>query len=226
MANKIVIIEDNKELIDFIKEYLENHGEFNVDGYTSGVEALKILKNSKPDLTIVDLGLNDIRGETICEELRKEHPSLPIIVLTGDKSHESVIHSLNAGADDYITKPFNAEELLARINARLRAVNGEPTSRILTSADLELNLDTLEVQRAGKKIDLTAKEFELLKFLLMNKSRILSREKILDTVWGFSPLVETRVVDVHVGKLRKKVESGFKTTLIETVRGFGYKMGD
>ncbi len=223
MLKKIIIIEDNKDLINFIKEFLSENGGFVVEGYTSGTEALKVLKLNKSELVIIDLELDDIRGETICMELRKLYPDLPIIILTGDKSQETTINALNAGADDYVTKPFNADVLLARINARLR--NGSNTvTNILTAEDLSLNLETLEVERAKKKIDLTAKEFELLRYLLQNKSRILTREKILNAVWGYTTIVDTRVVDVHIGKLRDKLEKGFKTKLIETSRGFGYRI--
>jgi len=226
MIKKIAIIEDNVEIIDFVKEYLKSTGDFDVVGYTSGIEGIKNIKLSKPDLAIIDLELGDLRGETICVELRKTYSDteLPIIILTGDKSHETIVRCLNSGADDYVTKPFNAEELLARINARLRNTSMMPSQQILQAGDLEVNLDTLEVKRGGKHIELTAKEFELLKYLLINKDRILTREKLLNAVWGYSAVVDTRVVDVHVGKLRKKIDSGFKTPLIETMRGFGYRI--
>jgi DNA-binding response OmpR family regulator len=114
--------------------------------------------------------------------------------------------------------------LLARIQARLRQTNNQPNNNLLTCQDLTVDLNKLEVTRSGKKIELTAKEFDLLKYLMVNKSRILTRDKILDEVWGYSVYVDTRVVDVHVGKLRKKLETGFKGKLLETIRGFGYKM--
>lgn len=226
MLKKIAIIEDNSEIINFIKEFLQNSGDFDVNGYTSGIEGVKSIKTNKPDLALIDLELGDLRGETICVELRKSYSDveLPIIILTGEKSYDSVVRCLNSGADDYITKPFNAEELLARINARLRTSESQPIQHILTCADLEMNTETLEVTRNKVKIDLTAKEFELLKYLLVNKDRILTREKLLNAVWGYSAIVDTRVVDVHVGKLRKKVDEGHKKQLIETMRGFGYKI--
>mgnify|MGYP001415228427 CR=1 FL=1 len=228
MLKKIAIIEDNVDIIGFIKEFLKNAGDFDVIGHTSGIEGVKSIQNNKPDLVIVDLELGDLRGETICTELRKSYSDqeLPIIILTGEKSYESVVTCLNSGADDYITKPFNADELLARINARLRSTQNTPSKSILTCADLELNTETLEVSRGGKKIELTAKEFELLKFLLINKDRILTREKLLNAVWGYSIIVNTRVVDVHVGKLRKKIDEGYGKELIDTMRGFGYKITD
>lgn len=227
MAKKIVIIEDNKDLIQFIKDFLSEAGDFEVIGFTQGTEALKKLPNINADVILIDLELEDIRGETICVEIRKEDKEIPIIILTGDKSQESIINCLNSGADDYITKPFNAEVLLARINARLRTSDSAASKR-LTARDMVMNLETLEVERGGKKIDLTAKEFELLKYLLQNKNRILTRDKILNAVWGYTTIVDTRVVDVHIGKLRSKVEENFKDKepLIETARGFGYKIAD
>jgi DNA-binding response OmpR family regulator len=226
MIKKIAIIEDNQEIIQFIDDYLKEIGDFDVQGYHSGADALRNLKISKPDLALVDLELGDIRGETVCTELRKVYSDndLPIIILTGDKSQESIVRCLNAGADDYVTKPFNADVLLARINARLRNTHMIPATQVLTCGDLELNMETLEATRAGKRIDLTAKEFELLKYLLINKDRILTREKLLNAVWGYTAIVDTRVVDVHIGKLRKKIEEGFAYPLIETMRGFGYKI--
>lgn len=224
MSTKIAIIEDNVQLVEFITEFLKTQGDFQIKAHTSGAEALKSLKLNKPDIVLLDLGLEDIRGETICVELRKLYPELPIIILTGDNSKTSLVNTLNSGADDYITKPFDAAELLARIQARLRQTNNQPNNNLLTCQDLTVDLNKLEVTRSGKKIELTAKEFDLLKYLMVNKSRILTRDKILDEVWGYSVYVDTRVVDVHVGKLRKKLETGFKGKLLETIRGFGYKM--
>jgi DNA-binding response OmpR family regulator len=226
MLKQIVIIEDNIELIKFIENFLKTSGDFQVKGYATGSEALKSLKLNKPDLVLIDLELTDLRGETICVELRKDYPDLPIIILTGDKSQSSIVTCLNSGADDYVTKPFNADVLLARINARLRNVDSIPNNQVLTLGDLSVNLETLEVRRDSRLIELTAKEFELLKYLVMNKSRILTRDKILNAVWGYNTIVDTRVVDVHIGKLRKKIEDGFKTKLVETVRGFGYKVSE
>src|SRR5436190_23052940 len=124
MAKKIVIIEDNKDLVQFIKDFLAEAGDFEVIGFTQGTDALKKLPNINADLILINLELEDIRGETICVEIRKEDKDIPIIIITGDKSQESIINCLNSGADDYITKPFNAEVLLARIHARLRAIDG------------------------------------------------------------------------------------------------------
>jgi DNA-binding response OmpR family regulator len=173
---------------------------------------------------MVDLGLPDIDGETVCGEARKKHPDVPVIILTARDSVNDVVHGLNLGADDYVTKPFVADELLARINARLR--NSNQTESTLTVADLTLNKSSMEVERAGKQITLTPTEFKLLEYLMSNRSRILTREMILNRVWLYSEDVETRVVDVYMGYLRKKVDGQADKKLIQSVRGFGYTIKD
>ncbi len=224
MIPTLVIIEDNKSLVEYIQDFLKEKGECNVIGFSSGIEALKHIKSDKPDIVVIDLGLEDIHGETVCKEIRKLYLDIPIIILTGDKSKDSIISCLNAGADDYITKPFDSEELLARIKARLRNSSENQNTNILQASDLTLNSDTLEVFRNGKKIDLTAKEFELLKYLMSNKFRVATRDSILYAVWGYSSEVETRVVDVHIGKLRKKLEEGTNIKYIDAARGYGYRI--
>ncbi len=223
MIPTLVLIEDNQSLVEYITDFLKEKGEFKVVGFSSGVQAIKYIKSERPNIVVIDLGLEDIHGETVCKEVRKLYQDLPIIILTGDKSKESIVSCLNAGADDYITKPFDSEEFLARINARLRIASDRVTN-ILQVADLSLNTDTLEVFRNNKKVELTAKEFELLKYLMSNKFRVSTRDNILYAVWGFSSEVETRVVDVHIGKLRKKLEEGSKIKYIDVARGYGYRI--
>lgn len=224
MIPTLVIIEDNQDLIEYVKDFLKANGEFNVVGFNSGLEALKYLKSEKPNIIVIDLQLEDIHGETVCKEIRKFYLDVPIIILTGDKSQSSIISCLNSGADDYITKPFDSDEFLARIKARIRFTLTKTSTNLLTAKDLTLNTDTLEVHKKNKRIDLTAKEFELLKYLMTNKFRVSTRDKILFSVWGYTSDVDTRVVDVHVGKLRKKIESNAKEKYIESVRGYGYKI--
>ncbi|MEO6728402.1 MAG: response regulator transcription factor [Candidatus Dojkabacteria bacterium] len=224
MIPTLVLIEDNKSLVEYIQDFLKIKGECNVLGFSSGIEALKYLKSEKPSIVVIDLGLEDLHGETVCKEVRKLYLDVPIIILTGDKSKESIISCLNAGADDYITKPFDSEEFWARIKARLRNASETHNTNILQAGDLTLNSDTLEVFRSDEKIELTAKEFELLKYLMTNKFRVSTRDNILYAVWGFSSEVETRVVDVHIGKLRRKLEDGAKTKYIDAARGYGYRI--
>lgn len=218
MLRKILVIEDDIEIQNFLKEFLKDHDYF-VKSVRTGTEALNSAAKSEPDLVILDLGLPDMSGEFICSELRKRNSQLPIIILTAKDTSRDVIKGLNLGADDYIAKPFNADELLARIQARFRRDSG---IEILKVGDLELNTETLDVKRGTNNIQLTPQEFRLLEYLMRNKNRVLSRDMILNRLWLASSDIETRVVDVYMGYLRKKIDLGFKKKLIRSVRGFGY----
>ncbi len=219
MAATILVIEDDPGLQNYLKDLLLEN-DFVVHTAADGVIALNTLKKSEPDLVVLDLGLPNLSGETVCLEIRKKYPKLPIIILTARDAVADKVRGLNLGADDYITKPFVAEEFIARANARLRKTDS--TSDTLKVGELELNSKTLEVKRAGKPLQLTPKEFHLLQYLMSNKGRILTREMILNRIWLSSPDIETRVVDVYMGYLRKKVDTGYKKQLIQSVRGFGY----
>ena len=173
---------------------------------------------------ILDLGLPNMSGEAVCMEVRKKYPDLPVIILTAKDSINDIVNGLNLGADDYMTKPFVADELLARIKARLRA-KGNGDSKLVVG-DLELDNQSLEVKRSGSDIQLTPQEFKLLQYLMSNKGRILTREMILNRVWLYSPEIETRVVDVYMGYLRKKIDSEYEKKLLHSVRGFGYMIKD
>ncbi len=219
MAHSIVLIEDDEGLQKYIRELLlENGNSVSVAG--TGVAARDLISKVSPDLVLLDLGLPDISGETLCAEIKKNNPTLPVIILTAKSGVENVVQGLDLGADDYITKPFIADELLARIKARLR--QGGQNETKLKIADLELDTDTLEVKRGEKQIQLTPQEFRLLQYLMSNIGRVLTREMILNRLWLSSPDIETRVVDVYIGYLRKKVDSDFPNKLIHSVRGFGY----
>lgn len=217
MVSKILVVEDEQSIQEFLKDYLLDNG-YAVDTASDGVAALNSLKKSQPDLVLLDLGLPNITGEAVCLEIRKKYPDLPVIILTAKDDVSDVVRGLNLGADDYVTKPFVAEELLARIKARLR--HGEVVK--LQVGDLEVNNKTFEVKRGEKQIQLSPHEFKLLQYLISNKGRVLTREMILNRVWLYSYEVDTRVVDVYIGYLRKKIDSDFKKKLIQSVRGFGY----
>ncbi|EKD64482.1 MAG: two component transcriptional regulator, winged helix family [uncultured bacterium] len=217
----ILVVEDNNDLQNYLKDLLLENG-FGTRVSSTGSQALGIVKTSPPDLVILDLGLPDVSGESVCQTIVKEHPDIPIVILTARDGSEDVIKGLNLGADDYITKPFVGEELLARIKARLRPKGDEK----ITVADLILNSKSLEVKRGGKQIKLTPKEFRLLEYLMLNKGMVLSREMILNRIWSYSPDIETRVVDVYVGYLRKKIDGESSMKLIHSVRGFGYMLKD
>ncbi|MBI2074299.1 MAG: response regulator transcription factor [Candidatus Levybacteria bacterium] len=219
MVSTILVIEDDTGLQKYLKELLLDNG-YSVQAASDGVVGLGLLKKSEPDLVILDLGLPNVSGETVCLEIRKNYPELPVIILTAKDAVADIVHGLDLGADDYMTKPFVADEFLARVKARLRGHNG--TNQKLKVADLELDPKTLEVKRGPKLIQLTPKEFQLLQYLMNNTGRILTREMILNRIWLYSPDIETRVVDVYMGYLRKKVDSNAKKKLIHSVRGFGY----
>lgn len=217
MVSKILVVEDDTGIQEFLRELLLDNG-YAVETALDGVAGLNLIKKSQPDLVILDLGLPNVAGEAVCIEIRKKYPDLPIVILTAKDDVSDVVKGLNLGADDYITKPFVADELLARIRARLR--HGEDVK--LQVGDLEMNNKTFEVKRSGKLIQLSPHEFKLLQYLISNKGRVLTREMILNRVWLYSYEVDTRVVDVYIGYLRKKIDSDYKKKLIHSVRGFGY----
>lgn len=219
MINIVLVVEDNPGLQKYLKELLVENN-YVVQTASDGVTALEMLKKSEPDLVVLDLGLPNLSGETVCLEIRGKYPNLPVIILTARDTTSDIVQGLNLGADDYMTKPFIADEFIVRIKARLR--NRHSNDAVFKISDLELNTKKLEVKRGGRAITLTPKEFKLLQYLMSNKGRILTREMILNRIWLYSPDIETRVVDVYMGYLRKKVDVVAKQKLIHSVRGFGY----
>jgi DNA-binding response OmpR family regulator len=220
MLNNILIVEDDSGLQKYLKEFLIDNG-FTANIAGDGVTALRMIKKSPPDIVILDLGLPDMTGESVCMEIRKNYPDLPVVILTAKDTVADVVAGLNLGADDYVTKPFVADELLARISARLRNQNSAKDNKLKVDG-LALDNKTFEVEREGKQIQLTPQEFKLLEYLMNNQGRILTREMILNRVWLYSPDIETRVVNVYMGYLRKKIDQDFEKKLLHSVRGFGY----
>ena len=218
MLETILVVEDDRELQRFLLELLLEEG-FSAKGVSEGSRVIDMIEKTNPNLILLDLGLPDITGETVCKEIKKSYATLPIIMLTAKSAVTDIVEGLNIGADDYVTKPFAAEELIARIKARLRK-NGNQTK--LKVGDLELDQQTFSVKRAGKEISLTPQEFKLLQYLMSNSGRVLTREMILNKIWLFSTDVGTRVVDVYIGYLRKKIDLGYEKKLIHSIRGFGY----
>jgi len=219
----ILVVDDDISLQNYLKELLSENS-FSVHTASDGTVALNMINKSKPDLVILDLNLPTIKGESVCIEIKKKYPDLPVIILTGTGKTNDLVNLLNLGADDYINKPFVAAEFLARIKARLKHVghlNGE-----IQIQDLFLNNETLEVKRGDRQIILTPKEFKLLEYLMTHKNQVLTRKMILDRVWAFSANIETRIVDVCISSLRKKIDSGSKKKLIQSARGFGYTIKD
>jgi len=223
MVETVLIVEDDAGLQKYLRELLLDNG-YAVQAVSDGIEALEYFKKSEPDIVVLDLGLPVMAGEAVTQEIRKKYKEIPILILTAKDSITDKVQGLNLGADDYMTKPFVADEFLARIKARLRKQNN--TDEILKVADLTLNSKTMEVARGEKSIQLTPQEFKLLQYLMSNKGRILTREMILSRIWLYSSDVETRVVDVYMGYLRKKIDQGYTKKLLHSVRGFGYVLKD
>lgn len=217
MTYKILVVEDDTNIREYLVDAFKEAG-YSVKQTADGAEALKMVKDSPPDLIVLDLGIESISGETVCEEVKKMYPDLPVIILTAKNTSTEVVRGFDLGADDYISKPFETDELLARIRTRLKQ-KGTSTLEI---DDLVVDTSSYEVKRGGKIISLTAKEFKLLEYLILNKGAVLSRETILDHIWLYSPEIESRVVDVYIGYLRKKIDEGHENKLIKSVRGFGY----
>ena len=223
MIPNILIIEDDRDIGNYLKDFLTENN-YSAHLADKGAAGLEYFKKREPDLVLLDLGLPDMDGVSVCAEMYKTYPEIPVIILTARDSIDDKINGLNLGADDYITKPFVAEELLARIKARLRAkVPGDAKLKI---ADLELDPKKFQVKRDGKVIKLTPQEFKLLEYFMSNKGVVLSRDMVLNRVWGYTADVESRVVDVYFGYLRKKIDGGFKKKLLHSVRGFGYSIND
>lgn len=219
MAETILIVEDDRELRDYLRETLVT------DGYVvwvakDAMETKGILEKKHPDLVLLDLGLPVITGESLLKEIKDTYPEIKVIILTGKDQLNTVLEGFALGADDFVKKPFQTEELLARIKARLS--HDYIQNDVLQLADLEINFASIEVKRGGKNITLTPQEFKLLEYLAVNNGRVLPREMILGRLWGEASDAQTRVVDVYVGYLRKKIDADFDRKLIKSVRGFGY----
>jgi len=219
----LLIIEDDKNLQKYLQDLLIGEG-YSVKVLDDGIKALEIIENIHPDLVVLDLGLPMVKGESVCKDVKKDYPGLPVIILTGKDAVSDKINAFELGADDYITKPFVAEELILRIKARLK--ENKPEHNLVEIGDLEMNLDSMEVRRGTKIINLTPQEYKLLETLAVNKDKVLSREALLNKIWPNSFDIETRVVDVYISYLRKKVDKGFRKKLIHSVRGFGYVLKD
>lgn len=221
MTTHIVIIEDDKDLAQFLSQVLADHG-FESTICHSGVKGLEVIEQREPNMVLLDLKLPDISGEVVCEKVKSLYPHMAVIMITAKDSPQDLARGLSLGADDYIGKPIEVDELIARIKARLRTA--QSVNQTFEVDTLSVNVSTHEVSRAGEKIELSAQEFKLLEFLIQNPDRVLSRDVILTRIWGMVPDVETRVVDVYIGYLRKKIDKGHDVKLIQSVRGFGYML--
>ena len=225
MNGKIFIIEDEPSIIQLVQHNLEKEG-FIVSSSENGNEGLKQLKKFEPNLLLLDWMLPDLSGIEICKNIRKDNKfkSLPIIMLTAKGEEEDKIKGLDSGVDDYLTKPFSFNELLARIKAILRRSNPEIVSDNLEYEDLFLDRIEKRVFRNKKEIKLGPTEFRLLEFFLMNPKRVYSRDQILENVWPNNVNVESRTIDVHIRRLRQSINIDNKKELIRTVRASGYSL--
>jgi DNA-binding response OmpR family regulator len=224
MKDRILLVEDDPKLSQFIAAELSLEG-YDVTVAVSGLEGLKIARETPPDLMILDWMLPEISGLDVCMRLRKTGSQIPIIMLTAKDEIPDRVMGLNAGADDYLTKPFSIEELLARINARMRRMY-QGIADNLKFEDLTLNRLSHEVYRNGQKVELTAKEFDLLEFMLRHSHQVLTREQILETVWGYDFVGESNIIEVYIRALRIKLEISNPKRLLYTVRGVGYVLRD
>ena len=222
---RVLLVEDDERIVDFVQRGLKAEG-YAVEVARSGLEAIALGTEGQFQVIILDLGLPDLSGRQVCERLRSKGIGTPILMLTARDTVQDKVTGLRSGADDYMTKPFAFEELLARIEVLMRRGGGEikPEIKEWQVADLILNLETHEVRRGETLIDLTPKEFALLECFMRMPGKVLSRTRILEQVWGYSTDPLTNVVDVYIRQLRRKIDDDYDLKLLKTVRGYGYKL--
>jgi DNA-binding response OmpR family regulator len=223
---RILLVEDETSIANFIKEGLEEEG-FAVDTADNGKHGLQLALDyiKEYDVIILDWMLPGLNGIEICRNIRKENQAIPIIFLTAKDTTDDAVFGLEAGANDYIRKPFAFEELLARIRVLMRVKKGE--SSVFSYGNIELNTETHRVTRQGRNIELTQKEFALLEFLLRNKGKVSRRTRIIEKVWDIHFDYDTSIIDVYINSLRKKLDDNSHTeSFIETIRGVGYRIND
>ena len=220
---RVLVVDDEPSLAELLSSVLRYEG-WSVQTAGSGAEAVKAGREFRPDAVVLDIMLPDFDGVEVLRRLRAEHPGVCVLFLTARDAVEDRVAGLTAGGDDYVTKPFSLEEVLARLRGLLRRANLARTSGgegALTVADLTMDEDAREVRRGGDLVDLTATEFELLRFLMRNPRRVLSKAQILDRVWNYDFGGQAHVVELYISYLRKKIDAG-RDPLIHTVRGVGY----
>ncbi len=219
-GTRILLVEDDHSIASFVEPELEHLG-FRVRCAYDGPSGLEEVQAFRPELVVLDIMLPKLDGVGVLKRLRQVGNRVPVVMLTARDTTLDKVHSLDHGADDYVTKPFDIEELVARIRALLRRIEGEEILRIF---DLELNISTREVRRGEREINLTTREYELLEFMVRNPRRVLSRDFLLSRVWDQEFGVTTNLVDVYISYLRKKVDAPGEPKLIRTVRGAGYAL--
>lgn len=220
---KILIVEDNQRIAESLKKGFEQEN-YTVDLALDGNIGLDMATTGNYDLIILDLMLPYKNGEEICIRLRKIGMTIPILILTAKDSNEDIIKLLNSGADEYLTKPFSFQVLLARVRALLRRPQNIDMSKKISLDDLEMDLNLYKVTRANNEIELTKKEYMLLEYLLENQEKILSKVQIQDKLWGYDEQVTDNTIEVFIKNLRNKIDKDYDKKLIKTVRGYGYKL--
>lgn len=226
MGNRVLVVDDEESIVKLVEYNLTQAG-FEVLTTDNGLLALEIIRSERPDLVVLDLMLPGLNGMDVCKQLRKEGVNTSIIMLTAKDDEIDRVLGLEMGADDYVTKPFSPRELVARVKAVLRRSTDEPSEDegVMMCGPIQIDINKHEVTLRGELIELTPREFDLLFYLAKNMSRVLSRDLLLDKVWGYEFAGDTRIVDVHVSHLREKLEEDPKNpAYVKTVRGVGYKL--
>lgn len=219
---RILVVEDEQSLLNVIRKRLEKE-HYSTDGAGDGLEALEYIRQVDYDAVILDIMLPGMAGTEVLKTMRREGRRMPVLFLTARDAIEDRVRGLDLGADDYLVKPFGFEELLARIRVMIRrnSLSGEQEN-VLSAGDLTMNIRTHEVKRGGAAIELSAREFEILEYLMRNKGCVLTREAIEAHVWNYDYMGGSNMIDVYIRYLRKKIEDGYEEKLIHTVRGKGY----
>jgi two-component system phosphate regulon response regulator PhoB len=226
MADRILVVDDEPDLVELVRFNLKEAG-YQVESARSGRDALEQLRRKPPDLLVLDLMLPDVPGTEICRQVRADSrlQALPVLMLTAKSEEVDRIVGFELGADDYLTKPFSPRELTLRVRALLRRSSGpEDLQKVLSLGSIQLDVDQYRCRVEGAEVSLTAKEFRLLETLMRRPGRVMTRERLLDEVWGSDITVTARTIDTHLKRLREKL--GSAGSLIETVRGIGYRFAE
>lgn len=218
---KILLVEDEERLASFIRKGMSAEG-YEVEIAYDGRTGLSLFRRDIYDIILLDVNLPQMNGFELCRLIRSENETVPVLMLTALDSMADKSDGFNAGADDYLAKPFEFQELLLRLRALTRRNSGTGQKSILRLADLELNIDAKTVARAGKRVDLTTREYALMEYLMLNKGKIISRVDISERVWSLNFDSNTNVIDVYISYLRKKIDKGFSPKLLHTIVGMGY----
>jgi two-component system, OmpR family, response regulator MprA len=216
---RVLVVEDDRDIADVLRRSLDLDG-YEVKLAGDGEAALEAASVFEPDAVILDIGLPKLDGVEVCRRLRSEG-DVPILMLTARDGVDARVDGLDSGADDYLVKPFERRELLARVRALLRRRPPRGSASLIVG-DLKLNPDAHEAFRGNRSLDLTSREFELLEFLMRNERLVVSRQRLLDDVWGYHPFAETNTIDVFISNLRRKLEAGGEPRVLHTIRGSGY----